>query len=330
MHTYAIGIASKNKNKELLDVCFFAIGSSPVDFEAIAKSFQKTSNSEIEITEKELPILQKILPHLKLTGESSEGRQLLLSLLFQDKEIATVAEAYLKLHLLSKRIYKPRELNLTNLFSVMPNVAWTNQGAVDIKEVEERQFYSRKTKNPLLIKNVDKIPAMCDYVIPSKVRIGDAARVRLGAYLGAGTTIMHEGFVNFNAGTEGPNMIEGRISAGVFVGKGTDLGGGCSIMGTLSGGGKTVISVGEDCLIGANAGLGISLGARCVVEAGLYLTSGTKLKVLDKDQQEITQTKAITLSEKSDLLFRRNSLSGNVECLANKNRVELNEILHHN
>jgi 2,3,4,5-tetrahydropyridine-2-carboxylate N-succinyltransferase len=169
---------------------------------------------------------------------------------------------------------------------------------------------------------------MTDYVVPAGVRVADTRRVRLGAYLGEGTTIMHEGFVNFNAGTEGPGMIEGRISAGVFVGRGSDLGGGCSTMGTLSGGNSVVISVGEECLIGANAGIGIPLGDRCTVEAGLYLTAGSVVTLLDDNGQEVSNTKARDLAGKPDLLFRRNSLTGRIECKTNKSAIELNEELH--
>ena len=171
---------------------------------------------------------------------------------------------------------------------------------------------------------------MVNYVVPDGIRIGDTDRVRLGAYLGAGTTIMHEGFVNFNAGTLGTSMIEGRISAGVVVGEGSDLGGGCSTMGTLSGGGNMIISLGEGCLIGANAGIGIPLGDRCTVEAGLYITAGTKLTLLDNQNQAVEVIKARELAGKSDLLFRRNSQSGAVECKANKSAIALNSELHAN
>ena len=169
---------------------------------------------------------------------------------------------------------------------------------------------------------------MTDYVVPSGVRIADTSRVRLGAYVGEGTTVMHEGFINFNAGTEGPNMIEGRISAGVFVGAGTDFGGGCSSMGTLSGGGNIVISVGKECLLGANSGIGIGLGDRCTVEAGLYITAGTKVQMFSESREVTGTVKAADLSGKSDLLFRRNSSTGAVECLTNKSSIELNSELH--
>ena len=330
MQIYAIGIASKNKKGEILDVFFPLIENIPKHFETITKFYQKHTNFEAVLTKQDFSHIQTAFASQQTLPDLPKNKDFLLVCLMRDTALETVAESYLKLHLLSKRLYKPHQLDLSNIFSVLPNVVWSNKGAIDINEIEERQHQSRLTENPILVKSLDKIPAMTDYIIPTKVRIGDAVRVRLGAYLGEGTTIMHEGFVNFNAGTQGPNMIEGRISAGVFVGKGTDLGGGCSIMGTLSGGGKTVISIGEDCLVGANAGLGISLGARCTVEAGLYLTAGTKVRILNTRKQEVMQIKAVSLSKKSDLLFRRNSLSGSVECLVNENKIELNSILHHN
>ncbi|MCB1688726.1 MAG: 2,3,4,5-tetrahydropyridine-2,6-dicarboxylate N-succinyltransferase, partial [Halioglobus sp.] len=195
-------------------------------------------------------------------------------------------------------------------------------------ELPARQLAARLRGEVLEISCVDKFPKMTNYVVPGGVRIAHTARVRLGAYLGEGTTIMHEGFVNFNAGTEGPGMIEGRISAGVMVGSGSDLGGGCSTIGTLSGGGNIVISVGEKCLIGANAGIGIPLGDRCTVEAGLFVTAGTKVTLLDADGMPAETAKARELAGKSDLLFRRNSSTGAVECLTNRTAVELNEELH--
>lgn len=240
----------------------------------------------------------------------------------------SVEDAYLKLHMLSHRLVKPHGTDLTGVFGLLPNVAWTNEGPVDLSELAERQLSARLKGQVLEVASVDKFPKMTNYVVPEGVRIAHSARVRLGAYLGAGTTVMHEGFINFNAGTAGPGMVEGRISAGVMVGKGSDLGGGCSTMGTLSGGGNMIISVGEECLIGANAGLGIPLGDRCTVEAGLFITAGTKVTVLDDAKQAVETTAARYLAGRSDLLFRRNSQSGSVECLTNKTAIELNESLH--
>ena len=240
----------------------------------------------------------------------------------------SVEDAYLKLHMLSHRLVKPHGTDLTGVFGLLPNVAWTDEGPVDLSELAERQLSARLKGQVLEVASVDKFPKMTNYVVPEGVRIAHSARVRLGAYLGAGTTVMHEGFINFNAGTAGPGMVEGRISAGVMVGKGSDLGGGCSTMGTLSGGGNMIISVGEECLIGANAGLGIPLGDRCTVEAGLFITAGTKVTVLDDAKQAVETTAARYLAGRPDLLFRRNSQSGSVECLTNKTAIELNESLH--
>ena len=207
-------------------------------------------------------------------------------------------------------------------------MAWTNEGPIDIEELPARRLKARLEGRTLSVDCIDKFPKMSDYVVPSGVRIGDTSRVRLGAYLGEGTTVMHEGFVNFNAGAEGPGMIEGRISAGVLIGKGSDLGGGCSTMGTLSGGGNIVIKVGEGCLIGANAGIGIPLGDRCTVEAGLYLTAGAKVTLLDDQGQEVKIVAARELAGQNDLLLRRNSRNGRIECLTNKSAIALNEALH--
>jgi 2,3,4,5-tetrahydropyridine-2-carboxylate N-succinyltransferase len=249
-------------------------------------------------------------------------------LLTTDSAPTTVGEGYLKLHLLSHRLVKPHGTNLDGLFGVLPNVAWTSEGAIDIAELPQRQLAARLRGEVLEVSCVDKFPKMTNYVVPGGVRVAHTARVRLGAHLGEGTTIMHEGFVNFNAGTDGPGMIEGRISAGVSVGSGSDLGGGCSTIGTLSGGGNIVISVGKECLIGANAGIGIPLGDRCTVEAGLFVTAGTKVTMLDADGQAVETVKARELMGKSDLLFRRNSSNGAVECLTNRSAIELNAELH--
>jgi 2,3,4,5-tetrahydropyridine-2-carboxylate N-succinyltransferase len=235
-----------------------------------------------------------------------------------------VPDAYLRLHLLSHRLVKPHGINLANIFKILPNVVWTSEGPVALEDLTNSKMMALASNRTLTVNSVDKFPRMVDYVVPTGVRIADASRVRLGAYLGEGTTVMHEGFVNFNAGCEGPNMIEGRISAGVFVKKGSDLGGGCSTMGTLSGGGNVVISIGENCLLGANSGLGIPLGDRCTIEAGLYITAGTKVLCDGK------VIKAKELSGKDDMLFRRNSQTGQVEAISKANAVELNTILHSN
>ncbi|QOW00010.1 2,3,4,5-tetrahydropyridine-2,6-dicarboxylate N-succinyltransferase [Rhodococcus pyridinivorans] len=234
-------------------------------------------------------------------------------------------DVYLRLHLLSHRLVQPHGLNLDGIFGMLANVVWTNYGPCSLENFETVRSRLR-IRGPVTVFGVDKFPRMVDYVVPAGVRIADADRVRLGAHLASGTTVMHEGFVNFNAGTLGNSMVEGRISAGVVVDDGSDVGGGASIMGTLSGGGKEVISVGKRCLLGANAGVGISLGDDCIVEAGLYVTAGTKVTGPDG-----TVVKAATLSGASNLLLRRNSVSGAVEVVPNKGSgVELNAALHAN
>jgi len=253
-----------------------------------------------------------------------EGENIITELV-EDTPIEDIPTAFLKLHLISHRYFKPNALNMNNIFNVLETIAWTNQGPMR-PEVAEKLVDG--TSN-LKIFSLDKFPPMTDYIIPSNIRIADTSRVRLGAYLGKGTTIMHEGFVNYNAGTEGPNMIEGRISAGVFIGKDSDLGGGSSTMGTLSGGNKEVISVGERCLIGANAGIGISLGDDCTVEAGLYMTAGTKVTFLDESGEDKI-LKAIELSGKNGILYFRDSLSGKVCAKPNKSKFKLNKVLHDN
>ena len=232
----------------------------------------------------------------------------------QDAPIEDIPTAYLKLHLLSWRLYKPNELNLENIFEVLPNLMWIEGIAHRIKDGFR------------MIDSIDKFPRMTDHVMPENVRIADTSRVRLGAYLGAGTTVMHEGFINFNAGTEGPNMIEGRISSGVFVGKDSDLGGGSSTMGTLSGGNEEKISIGQRCLLGANAGIGISLGDDCIVEAGLYITSGMKITLVEEEKI----VKAIELSGKNNILYFRDSVTGRVCAKSNKKKFKLNKTLHDN
>jgi len=223
---------------------------------------------------------------------------------------ADTADAYLRLHLLSHRLVRPNSMNLDGIFAALPNVGWTSLGPAAVSEIGAVRQRALARGIHLQVHSVDKFPPMLDYVVPSGVRVADGARVRLGAHLAEGTTVMHEGFVNFNAGTLGPSMVEGRISQGVVVGAGTDIGGGASIMGTLSGGGTQIITVGQRCLLGANSGLGISLGDDCVIEAGLYLTAGTIVALPGGEQ-----AKARDLSGQAGLLFRRNSVTGSVEAL---------------
>ena len=248
----------------------------------------------------------------------------------KDTAPTSISEVFLKLQLISHRLIKPNHINLEGIFSLLHNLAWTNQGPIDLPELTERQIKARLKGEILTVDCVDKFPKMVDYIVPSSVRIADTSRVRLGAHVGEGTTVMHEGFINFNAGTFGVSMVEGRISAGVMVGNGSDIGGGASIMGTLSGGGKVVVSIGENSLLGANAGLGFPLGDRCTIESGLYVTAGSKVTLLDNKRNEVETVKAKDLAGQPDLLFRRNSVTGKIECLANITAVELNNMLHQN
>ena len=242
------------------------------------------------------------------------------------KAPTSAADAYLRLHLLSHRLVKPHGLALDGVFSILSNVVWTSVGPCAVDGFEITRARLKAAHGHVTVYGVDKFPRMVDYVVPSGVRIADADRVRLGAHLASGTTVMHEGFVNFNAGTLGTSMVEGRISAGVIVGDGTDIGGGASIMGTLSGGGKEVISIGEKCLLGANSGLGISLGDNCVIEAGTYITAAAKVKLPDGEV-----VKAQTLSGANNVLFRRNSVDGSLEVvLRSGSWGGLNSVLHAN
>ena len=241
---------------------------------------------------------------------------------------ATTEEVWLRLHLLSHRLVAPHGLSLEGVFGLLTNVVWTSAGPCSVSGFELTRARLRAAGQHVTVFGIDKFPRMVDYVAPTGVRIGDADRVRLGAHLAEGTTVMHEGFVNYNAGTLGASMVEGRISAGVVVGDGSDVGGGASIMGTLSGGGKETISLGERCLLGANSGIGISLGDDCVVEAGCYVTAGTKVTIRDRDDKPQV-IKALELSGLDNVLFRRNSVSGAIEAVPWKGSgVALNEALH--
>jgi 2,3,4,5-tetrahydropyridine-2,6-dicarboxylate N-succinyltransferase len=244
-----------------------------------------------------------------------------------DAAPADCSDAYLRLHLLSHRLMKPRSINLDGMFGVLTNVTWTNLGPIAISTVDDVRMRVKATGGHLAVTSVDKIPRMTDYVVPTGVRIADADRVRLGAHLAEGTTVMHEGFINFNGGTLGVAMVEGRIGQGIIVGDGSDIGGGASIIGTLSGGGTIQVSIGERCLLGAEAGIGISLGDECVVEAGLFVTAGTLVKVLPDGEV----VKARTLSGAGGLLYRRNSQTGAVEALPRSVKWDgLNSIFHKN
>ena len=303
MKIYGEGVANKSKSGQMLDVYFPNIKFAD----------KKTDTKNIDVL-----------------SDSQELIKLDWSEVDLKNPIEKVSDAYFKLHLISNKFVLPNTINLDGLFECLPNVAWTNNGPISIEEIEEKLNKSKLEGNNFFIRSLDKFPCLTDYVIPKKVRIADASRVRLGAYLSEGTTVMHEGFINFNAGTLGKAMIEGRISAGVVIGDNSDLGGGSSTMGTLSGGNNTKISIGKNCLLGANSGIGISLGDDCTVEAGLYITSGTKVNIIDKDNNKENIVKAIELSGKSNLLYMRDSLSGKVVAKINKSKSQLNKILHEN
>lgn len=329
---FGLGVGTQDEKGAWLEVFFPAPILSPP--QSLLQAVGSFGNNETLDREK-IEALKTALHECGLTDQAEVAKQMLDSqqpvvavFLTEDTGPKTVPEAYLKLHLLSHRLIKPHGTNLDGMFGVLPNVAWTNEGAIAVQELPARALAARLRGATLEVSCVDKFPKMTNYVVPTGVRVAHTARVRLGAYLGEGTTIMHEGFVNFNAGTEGPGMIEGRISAGVFVGSGSDLGGSSSTLGTLSGGGNIVISIGKECLIGANAGSGIPLGDRCTIEAGLFVTAGTKVQMLDSSGDAVERVKARELAGKSDLLFRRNSSNGAVECLTNRSAVELNNELH--
>ena len=300
---YGYGISTIAKDGSTLDTYFHQLGLGAAEASRDDLASLEGADNEREIT-----------------------RKLVKTEIELDKAPTSVADAYLRLHLLSHRLVKPHGLSLEGIFSILNNVIWTSHGPCAIAGFDQVRLKLRAKYGYLAIYGVDKFPRMLDYVLPEGVRIADADRVRLGAYLSPGTTVMHEGFVNFNAGTLGASMVEGRISAGVVVGDGSDIGGGASIMGTLSGGGKEVISIGKRTLLGANSGLGISLGDDCVLEAGMYLTAGSK--VLLPDGKIV---KAMELSGANSLLIRRNSQSGAIEAL-NKSGIwgGLNSVLHSN
>ena len=300
---YGYGISTIAKDGSTLDTYFHQLGLGSAEESRVDLTSLEGADNEREIT-----------------------RALVKTEIELDKPPASVADAYLRLHLLSHRLVKPHGLSLEGIFSILNNVVWTSHGPCAIAGFDQVRLKLRAKYGYLAIYGVDKFPRMLDYVVPEGVRIADADRVRLGAYLSPGTTVMHEGFVNFNAGTLGSSMVEGRISAGVVVDDGSDIGGGASIMGTLSGGGKEVISIGKRTLLGANSGLGISLGDDCVLEAGVYLTAGSKVRLPDGKV-----VKARELSGANSLLIRRNSQSGALEAL-NKSGTwgGLNSVLHSN
>ncbi|XOV90012.1 MAG: DapH/DapD/GlmU-related protein [Pseudomonadota bacterium] len=330
----AAGIGTQNTRGDWLEVFYPAPLFEPADatVKAIADCLGYTGgNVALPLTDETIDKLLALADPaqadiLRVMKGSQQPR--LVTLLESDAPITSTPEAYLKLHLLSLRHVKPNQVNLANIFAALPNVAWTSEGAIDPAELTQRQLAARAAGRVLEVTGIDKFPRMTNYVVPSGVRIAHAARVRLGAYLGEGSTVMHEGFVNFNAGAMGPNMIEGRLSQGVTMDAGSDLGGGASTMGTLSGGGEIVLSIGKDCLVGANGGTGIPLGDRCTIEAGLYITASTFVQVLDENRNFVKVVRARELAGQSDMLFIRNSQTGVVECRTNRKAIKLNEELH--
>ena len=336
LFSLAFGIGTQNNKGEWLEVWYPAPLFKPAraDVQALLDVLgHESGNTEYQLDAATCSKLASTAQGEQadyLNAFAGSNKPVVATVLETDAELATTPQTYLKLHLLSHRYVLPNEMNLDGIFGQLPNVAWTSEGAIDLDELPARQLATRVAGNPIHVHAVDKFPRMADYVVPTGVRIADASRARLGAYMGEGTTVMHEGQFNFNSGCIGPNMIEGRISQGVTVGKGTDLGGSASTAGTLSGGGSIVISVGEECLISANAGTGIPLGDRCTIEAGLYITPGTLVQVLDEDRNFVKQVKARELAGGHDMLFIRNSQSGIVECRTNKHAIALNESLHAN
>ena len=335
MYSFAFGIGTKNSNGDWLEVYFPSPLFKPdtnLMSQVSSELNYKGGNVNIELDAR---TISKLSGKIKDPLQKSLLEQLenatnpcIATFIESDSELTSTPETYLKLHLLSHRYVKPNDQNLDGIYAMLPNVAWTDTGAIDLAELPAAQLKARIDGRIMEVSSIDKFPKMTNYVVPSGVRIAHSARVRLGAYLGEGTTVMHEGLVNFNAGTVGPNMIEGRVSQGVLIDSGSDLGGSGSTMGTLSGGGKHVVTIGKDCLIGANAGCGISLGDRCTIEAGLYITAGTVVQLVDEDRNFVKLAKARELSGQADMLFIRNSQSGQVECRTNKQAISLNDSLH--
>ncbi len=347
---FALGVATIGPSGDVLDVSYPVVNTDQNGFPAVAlatalghsagtASYRVSDDQAAAALALIEPAAPVDIPHpnmaawrslAKLSGSTAPGgtRELVAAFIADLDDAPTDAiDTYLRLHLLSHRATAPGQINMNGVFGTLTNVVWTNIGPFEVDGFEATRIAMRAEGHHVEVRLVDKFPPMLDYVVPAGVRIADGNRVRLGAHLASGTTVMHEGFCNFNAGTLGSSMVEGRISAGVLVGDGSDVGGGASIMGTLSGGGTETISLGENCLLGANSGLGISLGDNCIVEAGLYVTAGTLVKMPDD-----TIAKARDLSGASGLLFRRNSQTGGVEALARDGASwqGLNEALHDN
>lgn len=336
---YGNGFATLTDSGEVLDTWFFEFDLGSADAGATDAGAAEAGTQVLDLTDASTSAPDSFRPLANLVGtdEVRGTRRVAVTTTIADLDAppADAYDAYLRLHLISGRKIQPHGCNLDGLFGLLSNVVWTNHGPCAVPGFESVRARLQAERGPVTVYSVDKFPRMVDYVVPTGVRIGDADRVRLGAHLAEGTTVMHEGFINFNAGTLGSSMVEGRISGGVVVGDGSDIGGGASVMGTLSGGGKEVISIGERCLLGANSGVGISLGDDVTVEAGLYITFGTKITLTDEVAKQLGKqagesVKASELSGASGILFRRNSISGAVEAVANASAVELNEALHAN
>ena len=302
---YGFGVATQTQSGQILECSFYSLGLGD------APTNKSDNQFDALLGEDSIRKVKKVAVEVVIN---------------LDEKPKDAADVYLRLHLLSHRFVAPHSINLDGIFGLLANVVWTSAGACEVEGFEKIRPQLQSKFGNLVVYSVDKFPRMIDYVVPDSVRIADGDRVRLGAYLSPGTTVMHEGFVNFNAGTLGKSMVEGRISAVVVVGNGSDIGGGASIMGTLSGGGKEVISIGERTLLGANSGIGISLGDDCVVEAGVYITAGSKISLPDG-----SIVKAKELSGANNLLFRRNSQSGALEAVAKTGKwAGLNAALHNN
>jgi len=302
---YGFGVATQTQSGQILECSFYSLGLGD------APTNKSHNQFDALLGEDSIRKVKKVAVEVVIN---------------LDEKPKDATDVYLRLHLLSHRFVAPHSINLDGIFGLLANVVWTSAGACEVEGFEKIRPQLQSKFGNLVVYSVDKFPRMIDYVVPDSVRIADGDRVRLGAYLSPGTTVMHEGFVNFNAGTLGKSMVEGRISAGVVVGDGSDIGGGASIMGTLSGGGKEVISIGERTLLGANSGIGISLGDDCVVEAGVYITAGSKISLPDG-----SIVKAKELSGANNLLFRRNSQSGALEAVAKSGKwAGLNSALHNN
>lgn len=340
--SFGLGIASKNHKNEILEVYypFTVIYPYTIFVKQLLKKLKfniniNSNSFNLYLSNKDLLILYLELKNIcefktakKIKSFLNTKKLVIFTFILYDKNPLNITDIFLKLHLISYRLCKPNSINLFGIFNIMKTIVWTNVGPIDSEEIIETKNKAKLNNIYIAIFSIDKFPKLTDYVIPTNVRIADTSRIRLGAYLGKGSTIMHEGFCNFNAGTKGPCMIEGRISSGVFINKNSDLGGGASILGTLSGGGKILISIGKNCLIGANAGCGIPLGNCCIIEAGLYITSNSKISILDINNKLIQIVKAKVLAYKNNLLFIRNSITGRIECRINKKIIKLNKNLH--